>query len=125
MQQTLQGKSTLVLGASPNPVRYSWQAVGALRRHGYEVVAVGNRAGQVADVTILMDIPSDQKVHTVTLYMNAQRQKDYYDRILALQPQRIIFNPGAENPELERLATEKGIETVEGCTLVMLSIGNY
>lgn len=125
MQQTIESKSTLVLGASPNPVRYSWKAVGDLRRYGHEVIAVGNRAGRIADVNIQMNVPEGQKVHTVTLYMNAQRQKDYYEHILALQPQRIIFNPGAENPELERLATEKGIETVEGCTLVMLSIGNY
>ncbi len=118
-------KKTLVLGASPNPERYSWKAVNSLRRHGHEVVAVGNRAGNISDVAIHTDLPAAEDVDTVTLYMNAQRQHDFYDYILGLSPERLIFNPGAENRELATLAQQKGIETVEGCTLVMLSIGNY
>jgi hypothetical protein len=62
-------------------------------------------------------------VHTITLYLNPQNQKEYYDYILSLQPRRIIFNPGTENDELEKQAQKAGIETVEGCTLVMLGRG--
>lgn len=125
MKQQAELKKTLVLGASPNPERYSWKAVTSLRRHGHEVTAVGNRAGDISDVHIHTDHPDEPGVHTVTLYLNPQRQVDYYDYIFSLSPQRIVFNPGTENPELETLAAERGIETVEGCTLVMLSIGNY
>jgi hypothetical protein len=57
--------------------------------------------------------------------MNPTNQKPYYDYILSLNPKRIIFNPGTENYELEKMAEEKGIEPVEACTLVMLSIGQY
>ena len=64
-------------------------------------------------------------VDTITLYLNPSRQKELYDYILSLKPRRIIFNPGTENPEFEEMAESKGIETVEACTLVMLSIGNY
>ncbi|TNE56910.1 MAG: CoA-binding protein, partial [Bacteroidetes bacterium] len=64
-------------------------------------------------------------VDTVTLYVGPQRQVPYYEYILSLHPKRIIFNPGTENPELEALAEAQGIEVVEGCTLVMLSIGGY
>ncbi|MBC7126091.1 MAG: CoA-binding protein, partial [Bacteroidales bacterium] len=42
-----------------------------------------------------------------------------------LKPKRLIFNPGTENPELEKLARKHGIDVVEGCTLVMLSNGTY
>jgi hypothetical protein len=42
-----------------------------------------------------------------------------------LHPKRIIFNPGAENAELEKLATDNGIKPMEACTLVLLSTGQY
>jgi predicted CoA-binding protein len=118
-------KKTLVMGASPNPERYSWKAVTALRRHQQEVVAVGNRSGMINDVIIHTDLPAVKDIDTITLYMNAHRQEAFYDYLLGLSPKRLIFNPGAENSELKALAQERGIETVEGCTLVMLSIGNY
>ena len=51
--------------------------------------------------------------------------KKYYDYLIGLKPKRIIFNPGTENTELETLAQAKGIETIEACTLVLLSIGEY
>ena len=122
MKQT---KKTLVLGASPNPARYSFLAVNSLRRHGHEVVAVGNRTGEIADISIQTELPHPEDIDTVTLYMNPERQKAYYQYILEISPKRLIFNPGTENDELETLADNHGIETVEGCTLVMLSIGNY
>ena len=62
---------------------------------------------------------------TVTLYLNAGNQKQYYDYIFSLHPKRIIFNPGAENEELFSLARKKGILPQEACTLVLLSTGQY
>jgi predicted CoA-binding protein len=118
-------KKTLVLGASDNPARYSYQAVHRLQRHGHEVVPVGIRKGQVGGLDILTDRPLAEAVDTVTLYVGPQNQPAWYDYILDLQPKRIIFNPGTENPELERLAQERGIRTEEACTLVMLSVGQY
>ncbi|MCR5890087.1 CoA-binding protein [Hymenobacter sp. J193] len=118
-------KKTLVLGASDNPARYSYQAVHRLQRHGHEVVPVGIRKGQVAGLAIETDRPAAPDVDTVTLYVGPQNQPAWYDYILDLNPKRIIFNPGTENPELERLARQRGIETEEACTLVMLSAGQY
>jgi predicted CoA-binding protein len=117
--------TTLVLGASEKPDRYANMAVRALRRHGHPVVAVGLREGRIEDVPIVKDIPAGVEVDTVTLYMNADNQRSWLDRILALRPARIIFNPGAENPELVRRAQAQGASTLEACTLVMLSTGQY
>ncbi len=118
-------KKTLVLGASENPARYGNKAIHALRRKGHEVVAIGNRKGQVLDV----DIETEQKpldgMDTVTLYLNPTNQQPYIDYILSLKPKRIIFNPGTENMQLEALAEEAGIEPMQACTLVLLSIGRY
>ena len=118
-------KKTLVLGATPNPERYAYLATRRLTQYGHEVVPVGIRTGMIGDLEILEGKPAVEDIDTVTLYIGPARQPEYYDYIFSLQPKRIIFNPGTENPELMRLAQERGIETVEGCTLVMLSIGGY
>ncbi len=121
----IQKKKTMVLGASPNPMRYSYLAVNRLRSKQHPVVAIGKRAGTVADVTIQTNPPLIDDVHTITLYLNANNQKQYYDYIMSLHPKRIIFNPGAENDELAKMAAQQGIQAIEACTLVMLSTGQF
>lgn len=116
---------TVVLGASPNPDRVSNQAVHRLLAAGYETVAVGIRAGEIAGLEIQIGQPPIKDVHTITLYMNPQRQEPLYDYILSLQPERIIMNPGTENPVLAHLARGQGIEIEVACTLVMLSLAAY
>ncbi len=118
-------KKTVVLGASPNPTRYSHLAVQRLTSHGHPVVAIGKRAGKIDEVDIIADNPVIENVDTITLYMNSQNQKPFYNYMLSLHPKRVIFNPGAENDEFADLLKEKGIEPVEACTLVMLSTGQY
>ncbi len=116
---------TLILGASDNPERYAYLAVQRLLQKGFEVVPVGIKVGAINGIEILQGQPNVTDVDTVTLYVGPERQHEYYDYIRSLQPKRIVFNPGTENPELAQLAEQDGIETVEGCTLVMLSIGTY
>lgn len=118
-------KKTLVLGASDNPERYSNMAIKSLRQHGHPVVAIGRKNTQVADVDVCNEKETFDDVDTVTLYLNQTHQKEYYDYILSLKPNRIIFNPGAENDELEKLAVKNNIKAQEACTLVLLSTGQY
>lgn len=119
---------TVVLGATTNPNRYAYRAVGKLLNNDIEAVPVGIRKGQTAgSLPILNGQPMVEHVHTITLYINREIQKQYYDYILQLQPKRVIFNPGTENPELYGILKEKSPNThIEiACTLVMLGIGNY
>ena len=118
-------KNTLVLGASDNPSRYSYLAVHRLRKKGYPVFAIGKRHTMVAGVPVETEKKLFENIHTVTLYLNPRHQPEYYDYILSLKPQRLIFNPGAENDELFRLAGQNGIQSQEACTLVLLSIGQF
>jgi uncharacterized protein len=118
-------KKTLVLGASDNPSRYSYLAVQRLRGHGHPVVAIGRKLTQVSDVIVEKEKKHFDDIDTITLYLNSLHQREYYDYIFSLHPKRIIFNPGAENEELVTLAKEKGIDTIEACTLVMLSTNQY
>ncbi|HEY1030662.1 MAG TPA: CoA-binding protein [Flavipsychrobacter sp.] len=118
-------KKTVVLGASENPSRYSYLATTRLRAHNHPVVAIGNREGMIDDTPITKEHPAMDDVDTVTLYLNPTNQKPYYDYILSLKPKRVIFNPGTENPELERMIEGQGGDAIEACTLVMLSTGQY
>lgn len=121
----MEGKTTVVLGASSNPSRYSYLAIRKLRNYQHPVIAIGKKKGAVGDVEIGTEHIPVNGVHTITLYLNPTNQKEYFDYILNLQPKRIIFNPGTENDELIKAARNKGIEPVIGCTLVMLSVGTY
>ncbi len=118
-------KKTLVIGASSNPSRYSYLAVNKLVSKDHPVVAIGKKNDKVGGVEITNEQVPVPDIDTVTLYLNPINQKPYYDYILSLNPKRIIFNPGTENEELENLAKQKGILTMEACTLVLLSTNQY
>ncbi len=121
----MQNKKTLVLGASANPDRYSYLAINKLLRNNHPVIAIGKRKGKAGEVEIDTEQKPITDIDTVTLYLNPQNQKPYYDYILSLKPKRIIFNPGTENDELYNLAKQNGIKVMEACTLVLLSTGQY
>ena len=119
-------KRTLVLGASPNPERYSNKATLRLLEKGHIVFPVGLREGKIEGHTILINTPKIENIDTVTLYVGPQNQPEYYNYILhKIHPKRIIFNPGTENEELMMLALKEEIKTEVACTFVLLSIGNY
>jgi predicted CoA-binding protein len=115
----------LVVGGSIKPERYSNKAIRKLLKYGFPVTTLGLREGEVEGVKILTGKPELADIHTVTLYVGPQNQPKYYDYLLNLKPKRIIFNPGTENPELEEMAGEQGIETINDCTLMMLNEGRF
>lgn len=115
----------MVLGASPNPVRFSYKAVKSLMRHEKEVVAVGFRTGEIEDLEIQVGKPAIEDVHTVSLYIGSSRQDDYYDYIISLKPKRVIFNPGTINPAFMAKLQRENIEPVSACMLVMLNDGDF
>lgn len=121
----MKNKPTVVIGASTNPDRYAYKAIKSLLEKGQTVYAEGLKEGSVEHVLISKDRLKYDDIDTVTLYVGPKNQPSWYDYILSLKPKRIVFNPGTENSELVELAHNNNIETVEACTLVMLSIGNY
>jgi len=114
---------TLVLGASTNPERYSYLAVHRLLEHGVSPIPFGIRKGEVAGVEIITEkkLVQTNQLGTVTIYLSPENQKEYYDFVISLKPNRVIFNPGTHNAEFMELLKENSIQVVEACTLVMLS----
>lgn len=118
-------KKTLVFGASLKTDRYSNLVIHKLLRNEIETQAFGIKTGDVGGVQVKTNLNEFQDIHTITLYLNPLRQKQYYDAIMDLQPKRVIFNPGTENPEFYKLLREKGIKVEIACTLVLLATGQY
>jgi len=118
-------KKTLIIGASSNPERYSYLAAERLLTHGHDIELIGKRSDMIFNKMIETEKKPFTGIDTVTLYLSAKYQLEYYDYILSLQPQRVIFNPGTENPELEILLNNNNIQTEEACTLVLLGTGQY
>ncbi len=118
-------KNTLVIGASLNETRYSNIAIHRLVAKNHNVSALGLKSGEVAGVEINTERMSYENLDTVTLYVNPKRQEKFYDYIIGLKPNRVIFNPGTENPEFYKLLSEHNIDYEVACTLVLLSTNQY
>ncbi len=118
-------KKTLVMGASLKPSRYSNLVIHRLRDKGVPVIAFGLREGKVADVQIRTSLEAIEDIHTVTLYLNPSRQEPFYEKIISLSPERVIFNPGTENPQFYDVLRDHGIAVEVACNLVMLATNQY
>lgn len=116
---------TVVLGASPNPRRYSYRATEELMSNGYEVIPVGKKTGEILSNKIVHSFPIDENIHTIAMYLSPVNQKEYEDMILENLPERVIFNPGTHNYEFENRLIDKGVKTVRSCVLIMLSNSAY
>lgn len=120
-----QSKKTVVIGATENRDRYANRAAHSLLIHGHEIELVGLRPGKIDGHPIHTGQPVLEDVDTVTMYVGPRNQTGLYEYIKSLKPKRVIFNPGTENPEFEKELRAEGIDPIEACTLVMLSVGTY
>jgi uncharacterized protein len=120
-------KKTVIIGATTDPSRYAYLAARMLTYYNNEIVPIGIKKGEVfgAQILSIFEKPEVKDVDTITMYIGPQRQHEWYQYLLDLKPKRIIFNPGTENLTLEKMAEARGIEVVEGCTLVMLRSHQY
>lgn len=116
----------VVLGASPNPERYSYKAVSMLLEYGHEVVPVHPIAEKIDNVPVVARLNMvSGPVDTLTLYLSPETLTPMEDDIVKLKPGRIIFNPGTENPILMENLRQKGFNVVQACTLVLLRTGQF
>ena len=120
-----QNKKTLVIGASPKAERYSYKATQMLQEYNHEVVPFGVKKGAIGELEIMSEWPEKESFDTITLYVNPKLQEQYNQKIIALNPKRIIFNPGTENEKLADMAEQNNIQTTNACTLVLLRSNQY
>lgn len=118
-------KKTLVIGASEKRNRYSNLAIYKLVKNHYEVLAIGTRNAEVNGVEISTELNNYKNIDTVTLYVSPKHQKGYYDYIISLKPDRVIFNPGTENLEFYKILEKNNIYYEAACTLTLLATNQY
>ena len=116
---------TLVLGVSANSGRYANQLVKRLSDSNRGFIPFGRSKGMIEGVEIQNDWNANWNVDTVSLYIRPDFQKEYFERIMALAPRRVIFNPGTENLEFEELLDKAEISHERACSLVLLATGVY
>jgi len=116
---------TLVFGASLKLNRYSNLVVNRMLDHNIEIEAFGLKEGDIEGTKVSTNLDNFRNIDTITLYIGAVRQPDYYEDILKINPRRVIFNPGTENPKFYKILKDNGIEVEVACTLVLLATGQY
>ena len=115
-----------VLGASDKPDRYSYKAIVMLRETGHTPLPVHPRLVGIEGIPVhksLAVIP--EPIDTITVYLAARNSDVVADDILNSGARRVIFPPGAESPELAKRLSDKGIEALDACPLVMLRTGQF
>lgn len=123
---TLQSDRVLIIGASDKPDRYAHKAMVELLRYDHEVILVHPRLKEIEGRPVHAGLSTVKgPIDTVTLYVNPSLSAGMADALISLNPKRVIFNPGTENPELAQKLQASGIETEEACTLVLLATGAY
>ena len=116
---------TLVIGASVNPDRYSYKVVLRLLDSGIKVIPMGINQGNITDLVIVRPFEKQKNIHTVSIYIKPEVQKEYYKYIINLQPKRVLFNPGTENPTFSKILQKHNIYWENSCSIVLLSTNQY
>ena len=125
MSCTYMNKKTLVIGASLNTEKYSNIAIRLLQKKSHEALAVGVKPGHILETHVETEMIDHKEIHTVSLYLSPKHQPAYYQYVISLNPQRVIFNPGTENQGFEELLRENNIFYESACTLVLLNTDQY
>jgi len=122
-------ETVAVLGASPKETRYANKAIKELLSGAYgdfRVIPVSPKGGVIHGEICLHSLSDiSTPVDTLSIYVGPAISSTMIAEIIELNPKRIIFNPGTENPELMDSATSAGINCLEACTLIMLHTGQF
>lgn len=119
-------ETIVILGASDGEERYANKAQRLLMERGYRVIPVHPSLASVEGIPVthnLGDVP--RRPALLSVYVNPSVSADLADDILALRPKVVIFNPGAENPELETGLLEAGTRIIRACTIMLLTTGRF
>ena len=118
--------TTLIIGASAKPDRYSYKAMHMLAEYKYLSLLFSARSIEIEGHKVYQQLSEiTEPIDTVTLYVNPRYLSTIAQEIIALSPRRVIFNPGTENSEVQQAFQKAGIKTLEACTLVLLRTNQY
>lgn len=114
-----------IIGASPKKDRYSYKAMTMLREHHHDVILISPVYKEIEGVSTINKMTETKDIETVTMYVGEDKSSEMLEEFRALAPKRVIFNPGSENPKLQKDLQNLGIEVLEACTLVLLATDQF
>ena len=116
----------LLIGASSNRSRYSNKAMALLLEKGYAVIPVNPREDEILGVETVHSIRDvSAPVTTVSVYVRPDILKPQIDHLVALDPKRVIFNPGTEDEGMMKRLVDQEINVVQACTIVLLKTEQF
>jgi hypothetical protein len=120
------GQKVAILGASEKPDRYAYKAFQMLKEYGHVPVPVSPNLKSLESMPVVSSLKEiSEPIDTLTMYVGPAISTRLQNEILSLKPKRVIFNPGSENPSLERELEKSGIQVMEACTLVLLRTNQF
>lgn len=120
------GKIVAVIGATDHKEKFAHRAIKLLKKKGHTVVPVNPIYEEVDGLHCCKSLKeSSEIIDTITIYLNPEKTASYIDDIIAVNPKRVILNPGTENPLLEQRLKEAGISVIRDCTLIMLDNNKF
>ena len=91
---------------------------------GHKVLLVNPSLDEIEGQNVLHSLGEIREpVDTLTVYVSPEKSLPLASAILDLRPQRVIFNPGTESPELMKELETHFVQAIRGSTLVMLATG--
>ena len=119
-------QTVVVLGASNKAHRYSYKAIKLLKKYGHNIIPVHPKLSDIDGLSVITNISNiHNKVDTLTLYIGEEKSKLLIDKIIALKPKRVIFNPGTESKKLVKKLSQAKIPFIHDCTLIMLETNEF
>ena len=117
-------RKIVILGASNKADRTSYTLLKRLQTKAeFSLIPINPALKDIDGLPVLSKLEeAPKKPDILSIYLNAQRSQELESAILDLQPQKVIFNPGAENPELMAKLKAQGAQVEEACSLILLSL---
>lgn len=112
-----------VVGASPDPGRASYGVMGALERHGYQVVPVNPNATEVRGSEAYPDLASvPEPVDVVDIFRRSEAAGAHVDEAIAVGAKAVWMQLGVIDEAAAQRARDAGLEVVmDRCPAIELS----
>jgi len=113
-------KNWVVVGDVLNSSKYAYKILNSLKRSGFNVVGVNPSIKNEEGYNSLKDIP--YKIEILNLCINPYKGIKILQEASELKIEKVLIQPGAESAEIISFCKANGLQAIEGCTLVELSM---
>ena len=116
-------KTIAIIGASKDRGKYGNKAVRAFKDGGWTVYPINPSAEEIEGLPCYPRIEAaPEPLDRISMYVPPKIGEKLLDAIAAKHPGELFFNPGSDEPELVKLAREKGLNAIVACSIVNIGL---